>query len=64
MNVFLRRPILHPGTAPSKLLFQEKPYWLIKIRFLDITNMFHKYRSNRPKLFCKNDVFKGTLMQI
>ena len=28
------------------------------MRFIDIANMFHIGRSSRPKLFCKNFVFK------
>ena len=30
---------------------------LIKIRICDIINMFHKYRSSCPKVFCKNAAF-------
>ena len=48
----------HLRTTASKLLFREKPHWLNKMRFIDIANTFHKDRSSRPKLFCKNVVFK------
>ena len=34
------------------------PHQLTKMRFIDIANMFHIGRSSRPKLFCKNFVFK------
>ena len=32
---------------------------LIKIKFFNVTDMFLKYTSSRPKMICKNDVFKG-----
>ena len=48
----------HLRMTASKLLFREKPHWLSKMRFIDIANTFHKDRSSRPKLFCKNVVFK------
>ena len=48
----------HLRTIASKLLFREKSHWLNKMRFIDIANTFHKDRSSRPKLFCKNVVFK------
>ena len=48
----------HLRTTASKLLFREKPHWLNKMRFINIANTFHKGRSSRPKLFCKNVVFK------
>ena len=48
----------HPRTTASKLLFREKPRWLNNMRLIDIANTFHKERSSRPKLFCKNVVFK------
>ena len=37
----------------------EKPIWLIKIKFSDITDMFHKYRSRSLKVFCKNCAHKS-----
>ena len=48
----------HLCTTVSKLLFREKPHWLNKMRFIHIANAFHKDRSSRPKLFCKNVIFK------
>ena len=48
----------HLRTIASKLLFREKPHRLNKMRFIDIANTFHKDRSSRPKLLCKNVVFK------
>ena len=48
----------HLRTTASKLLFREKPHWLNKMRFIDIANTFHKDRSSRLRLFCKNVVFK------
>ena len=48
----------HLRMTASKLLFREKPHWLSKMRFIDIANTFHKDRSSRPKLFCKNVVFE------
>ena len=45
-------------TTACKLLFRGKPHWLNKMRFSDIAITFHKDRSSRPKLFCKNVVFK------
>ena len=40
--------------------FGSKPHWLNKIRFIDFVNTFHKDRSSRPKLFCKNVVSKNS----
>ena len=48
----------HQWTTASKLLFREKSPRLNKMRFIDIVNTFHKDRRSRPKLFCKNIVFK------
>ena len=31
---------------------------LIKVRFFDVTNMFHNCRSSCRKVFCKNEVLK------
>ena len=48
----------HLRATASKLLFREKPHSLNKMRFIDIANTFHKDRSSRLRLFCKNVVFK------
>ena len=42
----------------TELLFREKLQWLIKIRLSDIKIMFFKHRNSRPKLLCKDDLFK------
>ena len=55
-NTYFER---HLRKTSSKLLFQERPQWLIKIKVFDVINMFHKHRNSRPQLFCKNDVFKS-----
>ena len=54
-NTYFEKPL---RMTASKLLFREKPHWLNKMRFIDIANTFHKDLSSRPKLFCKNLVFK------
>ena len=33
-----------------------KPLWLIKIKFDDIADTFHKYRGRSPEIICKNGV--------
>ena len=38
------------------LKWLQKPLWLIFIKFCDIADMFHKYNSRSPKVFCKNGV--------
>ena len=48
----------HLRMTAFKVLFREEPNWLNKMRFIDIANTFHKDRSSRPKLFCKNLFFK------
>ena len=50
----------HLRTTASKLLFWEKPRWLNKMKLIVIVNTFRKDRSSRPKLFCKNVVFKNS----
>ena len=35
----------------------EKPFWLDKTKFCDITDMFNKYRSRIPKVVWKNGAF-------
>ena len=39
------------------LKWLEKPLSLINVKFCDIADMFNKYRSRSPKVFCKNGVF-------
>ena len=40
------------------LLYDRDLLERVKIRFFDIINMFHKYRSSCPKVFCKIDFVK------
>ena len=59
LQILMNHKIRNAHAYVTKLLFREKSHWLIKIRFSDITNMLYNYRSSRPKLFFKNDVFKS-----
>ena len=58
------------GSACKQILQDQKrrrrrnfDFYLIlisgKLRFLNIKNMFHEYRSSSPEMFCKNGILKS-----